>query len=830
MDLFGNIRNKIRAIIIVLFVAIMLCMFAFMYIELKNVSDSISKDYSRYYASEIVNSINLRLKKEIALSVSTSKDSVITEWLKNEDDLLLKEQALKEIEGYLGSFEDNNIFIVASKSENFYYLEKDTADEDIVPRGVLSRKNEEDIWYYNTLDMVKNYDLNIDVDRFLNTIRVWINVKIVDNGKTVGVIGTGMYLDAFLDDMFDAYQDNGLKTIIFDEFGMIQIDSDLQKIKQNSFESFVDYDKSIYQYSKNNDFIKGVTGYLKNRNESSVLSIDYGVYDYVSLMPIADTNWNVATFFDSSQVFNVSKFYELITYTALFYIVLAVVIDLAVNKILVTPLQNLNKSIIEKGQLHMGEIYGVDRKDEFGNLAKTVQNMKTRLDSYSGTLEKQVRLRTDELNEIYFKIADNEQRLDRLFTNIPIGIFSLSKDMVFININKYFIELFKYEKSEELLSLLNEDPSTLFVNPEDLKKIKESLKNIDDITIEIEFLDKYGGQFWSEVRLYKVTDNYSTAINGYEGLIINIQDKKENEIQLMTLAIKDNLTGLYNRMYFDKELEKEVDRATRYGTSTSLVMYDLDKFKIVNDVYGHDMGDEVLKRVSGIVDANIRKSDIHARWGGEEFVILMPNTDVSGAATLAEKIRKIIEKDVHSTIGMITASFGVGEKVENETITEWFRRVDSALLEAKRKGRNRVVFSPEVFHTKSSGPIKWKDEYSSGNLLIDEEHKNIFAKMVSIYRISEAESDRNIEVEAVKQFIQEIKYHFSDEEDIMKKIKYEGVENHISSHKKIINQLDYLCTRLISGDIKLSTILSFIMYDIIMNHILAEDKKYYELL
>ncbi len=161
--------------------------------------------------------------------------------------------------------------------------------------------------------------------------------------------------------------------------------------------------------------------------------------------------------------------------------------------------------------------------------------------------------------------------------------------------------------------------------------------------------------------------------------------------KLSKIAYTDSLTHIYNRLHFAHFLDAEIDKVKRYGGIFSIIFFDLDHFKEVNDNYGHLAGDMVLEEITKIVSSANRSADIFARYGGEEFIILTPETDLSGALIQAERLRNDIEKHEFKTIGHVTSSFGVTEfKVETDTVESLLDRVDKALYQAKEYGRNRV--------------------------------------------------------------------------------------------------------------------------------------------
>ena len=158
---------------------------------------------------------------------------------------------------------------------------------------------------------------------------------------------------------------------------------------------------------------------------------------------------------------------------------------------------------------------------------------------------------------------------------------------------------------------------------------------------------------------------------------------------------RDPLTGLYNRRYFIEKLEGEFERATRYDRPLSVLMADIDDFKSVNDNHGHDAGDFVLKKIAGVLKAKTRKTDIQVRYGGEEFIVLLPEINLDGAIQAGIKLRHEIKKlvfDAFSTVFSITLSIGVASYLEKRYLTseEMLKDADRALYTAKRNGKDCV--------------------------------------------------------------------------------------------------------------------------------------------
>ncbi len=177
-------------------------------------------------------------------------------------------------------------------------------------------------------------------------------------------------------------------------------------------------------------------------------------------------------------------------------------------------------------------------------------------------------------------------------------------------------------------------------------------------------------------------------------LILGHQAKKM-ELQSINRALSiqasiDSLTGIFNRQKFESLLKEEMDKFHRYHHPLSLIMFDVDNFKSINDENSHLFGDQILQEIVVVVTSGLRGSDVFARWGGEEFIILLPETDRAGACRLAEKLRSLLESSPCSQGLRVTASFGVTEVLEGDTLESLVGRADLAMLIAKEQGRNCV--------------------------------------------------------------------------------------------------------------------------------------------
>jgi len=202
---------------------------------------------------------------------------------------------------------------------------------------------------------------------------------------------------------------------------------------------------------------------------------------------------------------------------------------------------------------------------------------------------------------------------------------------------------------------------------------------------EIKNRRKDGSTYWVDTIIMPRYDDADRLI-GYMAIRNDITDKKRIE----ELSVTDQLTGLYNRLKLDELFALYLSLAKRHRSAFSIALLDIDKFKSINDTYGHQVGDIVLQELSSVLKSRIRKEDALGRWGGEEFLILLPQCDLAAAYALAEKLRALVERHALSRVGSKTVSFGVATFHIGDDEKSMVARADEALYRAKAHGRNRV--------------------------------------------------------------------------------------------------------------------------------------------
>ena len=314
-----------------------------------------------------------------------------------------------------------------------------------------------------------------------------------------------------------------------------------------------------------------------------------------------------------------------------------------------------------------------------------------------------------------------------------------------------------------------------------------------------------------------------------------LHDPRQSNAELMdknavlrNLAITDELTGLHNRYYFDQRINEEIERSDRYGNPLTLIMFDLDHFKNVNDIWGHDAGDKVLVAVAAAIREKIRKPDIFARWGGEEFMIAPLQTDLPGAVRLAEKLRQALADLQHPEVGQVTASFGLACRMPDESYESWFRRTDQALYQAKSQGRNCVSASESSDDLPSAQiRLDWNPVWECGNRIIDTQHKHVMMLANNLIGLAMNLADPKEIEPQLQNLVSEIIHHFSDEERILALINFPDTVPHAERHKNLIIKLKRLRDGYLRGRLKTSVFFVFIVEEVIVGHILVDDVLYF---
>ena len=446
-----------------------------------------------------------------------------------------------------------------------------------------------------------------------------------------------------------------------------------------------------------------------------------------------------------------------------------------------------------------------------------------------------------------FSNVSEEKIVEKSFTEIfnynPEFLVITDEKFKIVKVNKTFEQI-----AGNNLEVILYNGFLKFIHIEDIAETLNSLTKVNDVNPMVTFCNKLrkNNNTYIEVEWWCMLNKGYIYLSGRdvtaekvmkrkieqankELLMLHEQLKEENE-KLLKSAIKDELTGIYNRKFFEKRVVEEMEIADRANEHISLIIFDLDRFKLVNDNFGHQFGDEVLKRTTQIAGDLIRKTDFLNRVGGEEFAIILPNTNKAQAVFVAEKVRKALEDNQHFKVGQVTGSFGVAERMKAESLRSWYKRADNALYQAKNTGRNRVVDSDKIDIPLVSLQVQWRQEWNCGNDEIDEQHDKILQIANDLITKIYAGASHNECMDMIKLFLEYAVNHFATEERILMEIEYDGLIAHIKKHEYLTNKAIYLKECYEKKELQPAAFLSFIIDEVVVEHLTKEDTKFFALL
>lgn len=274
---------------------------------------------------------------------------------------------------------------------------------------------------------------------------------------------------------------------------------------------------------------------------------------------------------------------------------------------------------------------------------------------------------------------------DKEIINQNIILMRTLADGIILDVSTLFCNFFEYKRED----IIGKSASILKLD-NNLKCLYKELQNItankEAWNGELEIKTSIGKSKWVEARISPIFDEDSNLIE-FNTIYYDITNKK----LLEELYITDALTKLYNRAHFDDIINSITKHQRKADIDFALVISDIDHFKSINDNYGHQVGDQALKKVADTLKKSLRENDIIARWGGEEFVIMLKNVTAEEAQMIAEKLRYAVESLKIDDYFSCTCSFGISLYKPSENIDETFKRADDALYEAKHSGRNKVI-------------------------------------------------------------------------------------------------------------------------------------------
>jgi len=524
--------------------------------------------------------------------------------------------------------------------------------------------------------------------------------------------------------------------------------------------------------------------------------------------------------------------------------------------------EQFNTSFAEYFGLHKIDIDGclfTDLLRQYPNVLELIFNVLEEIDVNHATVERELLVPVIKrwINVIFFPIDSNTIGLivrdiheEVLLRNEIDGFMSANLDMlcvinpdaVFLKVNPHFADVMEMDIED-----LTNKSFYEFIHPEDIENTKVIMSQLAEGNPIRGFVNRYrkcDGEFlnieWSatakEGLIYASGRNItmqirtSLEIRQTNEELRRLTDKLgETNLHLEKAATTDELTGIYNRHYFEIKVTELMDEADSGNSPLSLIMFDLDHFKRINDTYGHPIGDQILIRTTDICKKNLRTEDLFARFGGEEFVIVLQNSTVLAALKVAEKLREAIYNLNPEMVGRYSCSFGVAERAKSESFTNWYKRADKSLYHAKSSGRNRVSVNNRLNDPFNEVNLTWQFEWNSGNNEIDHQHRILLDGALQLYHyILNDHVDDFIEHDLDK-LIEDINGHFNYEISLLQSLGYVDVNRHQELHQALVEKTLRFRKELRNNTVKPEAFFSFLVDNVILVHMVKEDVKFFPL-
>jgi diguanylate cyclase (GGDEF)-like protein/hemerythrin-like metal-binding protein len=301
--------------------------------------------------------------------------------------------------------------------------------------------------------------------------------------------------------------------------------------------------------------------------------------------------------------------------------------------------------------------------------------------------------------------------------------------------------------------------------------------------------------------------------------------KERTDAANREMILKDKLTGIWNRRKLEEVGQVELRRLVRHGTPVSLMLIDLDDFKRINDRFGHAAGDAVLRRVAEVCGQWLRETDVFGRWGGEEFMVVLPGTGVDESLRLAEDLRRAVHA-VDAGIGrQISISIGVSLCLSGDDWRNWFERTDAALYRAKSAGKNCSFFEIPLERVAGALQIRWTEDMKVGIDEVDADHAALIAINNDLLRFMNDTYDKRLVYERLREVERRMTAHTEREERLIDRWMPGRLAAHAAEHRALGDRFRFLVERFEADTVPLEALAQFLVFEMCAQHINLYDRE-----
>jgi len=516
----SKIVSRVRNANMILLVMVLVSITVMAVVMVKEIAGEASMNLARFYSIEAVEKFNSYISRNLILVQKVSRSKAIRDWLIDEPNQAKKLTAYNELMDSSVMLQSPLLYIGIQKTLNEYTVKEGTRFEDFVPLDWLDPSKARNEWYYNCTASPNEYTLNIDVDKFTNTRLLWINRKVINNGDVVGVFCASLPFENVIKALFARYDSKDVKGYVINGNGIVQMDSALSIAFEEKGKTIPEADSDPALASAIEAYLKNIEGYFGSDEELQVIKLTKGPYQYVSIEPIASSDWSVITFFSNKSLFSISRLLPLLIFMLSAFLLYSLIENISISRIVIAPLNRLTRSISQSGG-EQGSIFGHDRDDEIGELARTIHEMR-------------------------LKIHEADERVRLMLDTTPLCCSLWDRNFNIIECNEAAVKLFKLNNKEEYLNKFfelsperqsNGDLSYVLAG----KKLKQAF---EEGSCVFEWTHKMldGTPIPAEITLVRTGYGGDYAVAGYT------RDLREHKMMMKELEQRDRLLNIVNRI------------------------------------------------------------------------------------------------------------------------------------------------------------------------------------------------------------------------------------------------------------------------------------------
>ena len=369
----SKIVTRVRNINMGLFLLVFVLITTMAFFMVMGISDKASENLAFFYSLEAVDKFNLYIGQDLALVQSVARSKALTEWFADEKSLVKRAEAYREMTDGVAFLNSSELYFGINESQNEYFLKEGATFNSLVPFGTMNPYDIRNKWYYNLYHSEKEYQFNIDIDKYTNEWHIWVNHKVTKDDEVVGIFCSGLSIEPLLQSMFSRYDETNVQGFVVNKEGVIQLAGNYYKhivdgkerhiqdeIQDPAFNSFI------------NSYLEGIDHYFGSSEKPEVVKISKGLFRFASVAPIANSDWLVVTFFNSNSLFSPASLLPLIFVMISALLIYTLASTAMTRHFVLLPLNKLIVSF-SKTSGENTTFFGMERDDEIGDLSRTIK-------------------------------------------------------------------------------------------------------------------------------------------------------------------------------------------------------------------------------------------------------------------------------------------------------------------------------------------------------------------------------------------------------------------------------------------------------------------------